>query len=202
MKIKVNYHSSVIINNEIFIDPLKVNDDTKAKYIFITHPHWDHFSIEDIKKILTKSTTIICPKTMQEEIEKLFNNQIIYVEPQKEYVLGNISFETFCSYNQNKEFHPKENLWVGYNLNLNNQKVAILGDSDNTAELRKLKTDILLVPIGGTYTMDVKEAVELTNTINPQKVIPTHYGNIVGTKEMGEEFKKLINKNIICELLI
>ena len=78
----------------------------------------------------------------------------------------------------------------------------VVGDSDNTPELNKIKTDILLVPIGGTYTMNVEEAAKLTNNIKPRKVIPTHYGEIVGEKDLGKEFEKLIDKNIVCELLI
>ena len=113
-----------------------------------------------------------------------------------------IKFKTFHSYNIDKQFHPKEHLWVGYVLNIDNKTIAIVGDSDNTPELREIKTDILLVPIGGHYTMTLQEAAELTNVINPKKVIPTHYGEIVGNKNMGKEFQTLINKNIICELQI
>ena len=75
-------------------------------------------------------------------------------------------------------------------------------DSDATPELNGLKTDVLLVPIGGTYTMTVWEASQLTNNIKPKKVIPTHYGEIVGEKSLGKEFEKLINKDIVCELKI
>lgn len=202
MKIKVNYQNSILINNEIYIDPLKVDGNITAKYIFITHPHWDHFSIEDIKKVLTTTTKIICPKSMKKDIENLFNNTIIYVEPNQVYNVDGIKFTTFHSYNIDKQFHPKENLWVGYVLNIDNKTIAIVGDSDNTPELREIKTDILLVPIGGHYTMTLQEAAELTNVINPKKVIPTHYGEIVGNKNMGKEFQTLINKNIICELQI
>lgn len=202
MEIRVNYQNSILINNEIYVDPLKVDGNITAKYIFITHPHWDHFSIEDIKKVLTTTTKFICPRSMKKDIENLFDNPIIYVEPNQDYNVDGIKFKTFHSYNINKQFHPKENLWVGYILNINDKTIAIVGDSDNTPELREIKADILLVPIGGYYTMTLQEAAELTNIINPKKVIPTHYGEIVGNKNMGKEFQTLINKNIICELQI
>lgn len=200
MDIKVNFHNSILINNCVYIDPLKVSGNIKAKYIFITHSHWDHFSVEDIKKILTSETIIVCPKTMMQDIENRFNNEIIYVEPNQNYIIGDFELKTVSSYNINKHYHPKENGWVGYVLCVNGESVMIVGDSDNTSELNEIKTDILLVPIGGTFTMDYKEAAKLVNTIQPKKVIPTHYGEIVGDKSLGEEFKKLISKNIICEL--
>lgn len=200
MKIKVNYHSSILIDERIYVDPLKIDDEIKADYIFITHPHWDHFSIEDIKKVLKTQTKIICPISMKNEIENIFENQIIYVEPNKKYCIEDIEFETFVSYNINKQFHLKENNWVGYILNVSGEKVAIVGDSDKTPELKQIKADILLVPIGGTYTMTAEEAAEVTNIINPKKVIPTHYGDVVGEKFLGGQFKNMINENIICEL--
>ena len=200
MEIKVNYQNSILINNKIYVDPLKVGGEVKAQYIFITHPHWDHFSIEDIKKILTSKTIIVCPQTMKADIENLFNNEIVYVEPNQNYEIGDIVVKTVSSYNINKQFHKKENNWVGYVLSVNGETVMIVGDSDNTPELNQVKTDILLVPIGGTYTMNHMEAAELVNSIKPKIVIPTHYGNIVGDKNMGNEFKKLILPEIVCEL--
>ncbi len=202
MKIKVNYQNSICINDDIYIDPLKVEENNNAKYIFITHAHWDHFSIEDIKKILTKDTIIICPKSMEQDVKFNFANNLFGVEPNKSYILKDIKFETFNSYNISKKYHPKENNWVGYTLNVENKRITIIGDSDLTEELKTIKTDVLLVPIGGHYTMDLYEAAELTNLIKPKKVIPTHYGEVVGNREMGKEFKCLIDKSIECELQI
>ena len=168
----------------------------------MTHSHWDHFSLEDIKRIIKKDTTIVCPKTIEEDVKKYFDNELCLVEPNNAYSAQNIKFETFHSYNLDKPYHPKDNNWVGYTIIIDGQKITIVGDSDNTPELNQIKTDILLVPIGGEYTMNADEAAELTNNIKPKKVIPTHYGEIVGNKNLGEEFKNLINKDIICELQI
>ena len=41
--------------------------------------------------------------------------------------------------------------------------------------------------------MDYKEAAYLANEITADVVIPTHYGSIVGEKEDGEKFAKLVN---------
>ena len=37
------------------------------------------------------------------------------------------------------------------------------------------RTDILLIPVGGVYTIDAKKAVEVINQIEPRLVIPMHY---------------------------
>lgn len=201
MKIEINKHSSICINGNIFIDPLHLSKSAKAKYIFITHPHWDHFSIEDINKILDRKTILICPKSMENEASKISCDKVL-VEPESTYHLPDLDFTTFRAYNIDKKFHPKGNDWVGYKLRIEDKDIAIIGDSDLTSELSGLSADILIVPIGGTYTMNVDEAIKLTNMINPQIVIPSHYGEIVGNKEMGKTFADKINKNIECELLI
>lgn len=49
--------------------------------------------------------------------------------------------------------------------------------------------------------MDYKEAADLANKIDTKLIIPTHYGSIVGEKEDGERFRKLV-KGKEVELLI
>lgn len=68
----------------------------------------------------------------------------------------------------------------------------IAGDTDNIDEIQNIECDVAFIPVGGTYTMDYEEAANLTNTINAKAVIPTHYGSIVGRKEDGEKFAKLV----------
>jgi len=104
--------------------------------------------------------------------------------------------------NINKQFHPKANNWVGYIITLENERIYVAGDTDITEDNKKVKCDIALVPIGGTYTMTSKEAAELVNTIKPKTVIPTHYITIVGTKEDEKIFQSLLNKEIECLIKI
>lgn len=200
--IEVLCHSSIKIknkNNIIYIDPFKIdNDYNDADFIFITHDHYDHYSEEDINKVVNNDTIIVVPdglitKLMQIGINK---DKIIVVEPNKKYLVKGINFETIPAYNINKKFHPKENGWVGYLINLNNTVYYIAGDTDITEENRKVKCDVALVPVGGTYTMDYKEAASLINEIKPQIAVPIHYGSIVGTKQDAINFTQLLNKSI------
>ena len=62
-----------------------------------------------------------------------------------------------------KPFHPKENGWVGYIIELDGIRYYIAGDTDITEESKKVKCDVAFVPVGGTFTMDYKEAANLIN---------------------------------------
>ena len=178
--INVNFQNSIQIDN-LYIDPFKLEESRPAKYIFITHSHYDHLSIEDIKKIVGDNTKFIIPKDCLNTIIELGinKNNIIVVEPNKNYIIDDFSFKTIPAYNYDKQFHPKNKEWVGYLINKNNTIYYIVGDSDYIEEMNDIKCDILFVPVGGYYTMDYLEASKLIRKINPKLVIPTHYGPII-----------------------
>lgn len=205
--IKVLCHSSIKISKEkvIYIDPFRIDKEyNDADYIFITHEHYDHFSRNDIDKVIKENTIIIMPESMKEHAikEKFVLDNIIFVLPNNRYSLDSFSFRTIPAYNVNKKFHPKENNWVGYLLYLNDVSYYIAGDTDITEDNLKVNCDVAFVPVGGTYTMTYKEAANLVNKIKPKVAIPTHYGEIVGDKEDGKKFITLINKNIQRKVLI
>lgn len=200
--IEINCHSSIKITKgkTIYVDPFKIEKESHdADIILITHDHYDHYSPEDIEKVATNETIIVAPKTVK-ALSKMKN--VILVESNNTYKAEGIKIETISSYNTNKQFHPKENQWVGYIIEIDGTRYYIAGDTDITPENKQVKCDVAFIPAGGTYTMNYKEAAELANIIKPQIAIPTHYGSIAGTKEDGIEFKKLINPEIKCMILI
>ena len=199
--IEVLYHSSIRINKDkiIYIDPFKIDKNyNDADIIFITHDHYDHYSEEDIDKVINKNTTIIIPEELLTKLLRkgINKNAIITVEPNVKYMVQGIKFETIPAYNTNKSFHPKENDWVGYIITLNDIRYYIAGDTDITEENRKVKCDVAFVPVGGTYTMDFKEAAQLINEIQPKIAVPIHYGSVIGTEQDASDFIKLLHPNI------
>ena len=199
--IEVLYHSCIKINKEkvIYIDPFKIEKNyNDADIVFITHDHYDHYSEEDIDKVINENTIIIIPEELLTKLLRkgINKNAIITVEPNEKYMVQGIKFETIPAYNTNKTFHPKENDWVGYIITINNIRYYIAGDTDITEENKKVKCDVAFVPVGGTYTMDFKEAAQLINEIQPKIAVPIHYGSVVGTKQDATDFIKLLNPSI------
>ena len=66
-----------------------------------------------------------------------------------------------------------------FRLGFSELTVTHLGDLGSALEAHQLErltgTDVLLVPVGGHYTIDAKQAVEVINQIEPSMVIPMHY---------------------------
>ncbi|MBI3985251.1 MAG: MBL fold metallo-hydrolase [Candidatus Levybacteria bacterium] len=197
-------------NNAVyFIDPFQLENLNldKADIIFITHAHHDHLSRPDIDLVLKGDTVIIGPLDVLDKIDIPVERKV-FVSPGNEYEIKGFFFSTIAAYNNHPErmsFHPKENKWVGYVFDLNGQKIYHAGDTDFIEEmkaLKDLKLDFALLPIGGTYTMDYKEAAQAANEIAARITIPMHYKNVLGDdyKEAEEEFKKLVTSSKVAIL--
>lgn len=208
MKINVNTQASVKLETAqgiIYFDPFRLKKfSDKADFIFITHSHFDHFSPRDIKKISKSNTVFVAPESMADEMSELITDdcRLISLSPFEEADINGIKIEAVPAYNTNKPMHKKEYGWLGYVVTVEDKRIYVCGDMDATAEGEKISCDIAFVPIGGTYTMNYKEAADFVNKMSPRKVIPYHYGSIVGKKSFGEAFKALVDSGIETELYI
>lgn len=204
--ISVNKQSSIRLEGSkvLYFDPLEVKTRHDADYIFITHPHFDHFSLLSILELKKEGTVIITTKDIVEELLSVgFDEEyIMVVKPNQTYSLKNIEFKTIPAYNLHKKNHPKTSGWVGYVVNLDNVIYYIMGDTDVTKEAKEVECDVLFIPVGGTYTMDCLEAATLTNYIVPKLAIPIHYGYVAGSIKDALVFKKKLDPTIHCEILL
>ena len=185
-QITVNEQSSVRIAGAsvIYFDPFRIrNSAHDADFIFITHAHFDHFSPEDIRKVCKSGTTYIAPETMADELRKSGITDAVLLKPGVSVQVGEIPVETVPAYNQLKPFHPKKNGWLGYVITVGGQRIYVAGDTDATKDAKAVRCDIALIPVGGTYTTDAREAASLVNQIRPKTAIPIHYGTVVGGPE-------------------
>lgn len=203
--IEVFTQSSIRITGSlgtIYVDVFNMDTEPRdADYIFITHDHHDHYSPADIGKVLSEKTVLVVPEKLADTVKRDITgyDRIISVRPEEMMDVNGLQFETVPSYNVNKSFHQKSAGWVGYILNVDGKRIYIAGDMDATDEAKKVRCDIAMVPIGGTYTMDAKEAAELINVIRPEIAIPTHYGSIVGNLKDADVFEKNVTDAVKVE---
>ena len=183
-------HNNIIV----YIDPYEVKETDKADIILITHGHYDHCSISDLQ-ILTKQDTLIVttPDTTSKLSGKVQGGNLKLVKPDDAFEFKGFKITAVPAYNINKDFHPKQNEWVGYIIEINNLRFYHAGDSDLIPEMNNIKADVALLPVSGTYVMTAEEAVKAAKIIKPQIAIPMHYGKIVGEKSDAEKFKQLID---------
>ncbi len=202
-EITVNIHSSIRIQSDtavIRIDPFKIEGEPHdADIIFITHDHYDHYSPEDIQKVSKPDTILATPKNMEQQLSGM--NAVLFTPGETGEVRG-IPVEAVASYNIMKPFHPKSKGNVGYVMTVDGQRIYVAGDTDSIREIKAVRCDTAIVPIGGLYTMNASEAASVVNEIHPKTAIPVHYGDIVGKASDGGKFKKLVSDGIETILLI
>ena len=127
----------------------------EADILLITHNHHDHNNIKAIK-----GTPFLISGPGEYEIKGVF-------------IQGIFSFHDNA---QGKE--RGEN--TIYTLESEGIKVCHLGDLGQKEltdeQLEKIgNVDILMIPIGGVYTISAKEATKVISQIEPKIVIPMHY---------------------------
>lgn len=201
--VTVNWQSSICIETHdavIYLDPWQLKEECHdADIICISHPHFDHFSPEDINKIKKADTILIAPESAKDEIAGkagISADNIIFVEPGENIHIEGISITAVPSYNIGKPFHKKEYGWLGYLIEADGTRYYYAGDTDVNEDIKQVKCDLALIPVGGHYTMDYKEAAELINIMKPEYTIPIHFGCVdgAGTADDDKKFAALISK--------
>lgn len=193
-------------NLVVHIDPWGLTGDLPpADLILITHYHFDHFSPAgeyrdpdkafqpkgdgDLAKIMGPKTVLVAPHDVAAEL----SGNVKPVAPGDRIEAAGLRIEAVPAYNtveDRLEAHARSRRWVGYVLELGGRTYYHAGDTDHLPELERIKTDVAFVPIGGTFTMDAKEAGGLVKAMKPKVAVPMHYGFVVGERGEGERFKR------------
>lgn len=190
-----------------YIDPFSLPHipHEKADLIFITHAHADHLSPQDLIPLVKEDTCVIAPIDCLEKLD-LSENQQYPVEPGAEHVVKGVEFVTIPAYNTHPDrlsAHPKANNWVGYVITLHGKKLYHAGDTDIIPEMETLEAlhlDVAMLPIGGTYTMNVADAIQAANIIKAKITVPMHYRKLLGEGYKGAEqtfIKQVTNSKVV-----
>jgi L-ascorbate metabolism protein UlaG (beta-lactamase superfamily) len=199
-------HDSFRITAEktIYIDPYQIAGGRPADIILISHDHFDHLSIDDIRKILQPETVIVASENCSPQLREVKARRVELVKPGSKITVSGVGVEAVPAYNVNKfrepglVFHPRSYGGVGFIITVSGVSIYHAGDTDFIDEMRNIKVDVALLPVSGTYVMTAEEAAKAADAIKPAVAIPMHYGAIVGSLKDAQEFKRLCK----CETVI
>lgn len=164
-------------NESLGYPPLNLTADC----VTVSHKHFDHNHIQAVS-----NSPIVISSTQETQIGLVNIKGIsVYHDDQKGLKRGeNIIF-----------------IFEGENL-----RIAHLGDLGHILsdkEINNLKEiDILLIPVGGVYTVDADSAFKIVESLMPKIVIPMHYKTSYLKFDLGtvEEFTKKFPKDKVTNL--
>lgn len=208
--IKYLGHSAFYIKKDncgILIDPWfmhnsEVDFDIEKEivtHILITHAHGDHFG-NTVPIAKAKNTTIIAIFETAIFCEKLGLKAIgVGMSGEIKTEFGSVRFLPAYHTNSlpNGEYGG---IAASILINLKDgKKIYHAGDTGLTTEFQLIgklyKPDIAMLPIGGHFTMDSKEAVLAAEMLRSKTIIPMHYNTFDTIKANVEEFAANISKN-------
>ena len=107
----------------VYVDPYQLKSAAEpADVACVTHEHFDHLSVEDLKKVVTPHTTIVTIAACEEAAKGLRPNAVRLVKPGDRVQVEGIAIEAVPAYNTSKfrapgkPFHPQADGKVGFVL--------------------------------------------------------------------------------------
>lgn len=165
MKVKYLGHSAFLITSEkglkIITDPYKTSPSLtygeikeSADIVTISHEHFDHFNPAAVRG----------------------NPQV--VKGAGRIVVKGIEFNGIASYHDEAKGRMRGNNII-FCFGVDGIRVCHLGDLGHLLDAGQVKevgsVDILLIPVGGYYTIDANVATQVCNQLKPKIVLPMHY---------------------------
>jgi L-ascorbate metabolism protein UlaG (beta-lactamase superfamily) len=185
-------HASVLLDGSkrVYIDPWEIKKAAPADLVLITHDHYDHLSLPDLKAVCGAATEICVPEAAISRLAGV-RGKVHGVRPGQELTAATLRVEVLAAYNVSKKFHPREAHNVGYVVTLDGERIYHAGDTDRIPEMKGIAPDVALLPVGGTYTMTAEEAAQAVSDLQAKRAIPIHFGAIVGDSNDAARFKAL-----------
>jgi L-ascorbate metabolism protein UlaG (beta-lactamase superfamily) len=176
----------------IYIDPTALGaEPPQADVVLISHGHQDHFSLSVLKQICKPETVIVTNQGVAARLTGV-EGEVRVLQPGEQTTVGEAEIETVPAYNVDKSYHPKAAGNLGFIVTLGGERLYFAGDTDHIPEMADIQCDIALLPIGGTYTMDVQEAAAAAADIGPRVAVPMHERS-----SSPEQFRELCDCQVV-----
>jgi len=169
---------TILIDPYFTGNPLAPRYSGKPDLVLVTHEHADHADTSFVERL---GCPVVCPSSCR------FRRGIVMRVGESRVIEG-VKVEMIPASHKRPPASPSP-LAAGYVIEFEGRRIAHLGDTYLEAVKPLEGIDILLVPIGGYYTMNIDEALKALEIIKPRLAIPMHYGTFPQVRANPEEFK-------------
>ncbi len=188
MKVKFFGHACWLIEgakDKVIIDPFLTNNphtetkpaDLEVDYILVTHAHGDHMGAAQELAQQSDATIITTNEIANMLSQKGFNTHGMHVGGAYEFSFGKVKAIPAFHGSGIEGGHA-----CGYLLTMGEKTIYHAGDTSLFGDMKLLngiwaeKVDLALLPIGDNFTMGPEDAAVAAKWIDPEKVVPMHYG--------------------------
>lgn len=141
----------------------------KADIILISHDHFDHLDKVNVPAIAERTfAQVVGPRDALSQLS-LSERQKVGVDEGDSFQLLDVDIEVV------KAVHPQCPHPVGFIIRKGGQSFYFAGDTYDYYDMSRISVDLALLPIGGTYTMDILSAIKALKQLRARFVIPIHY---------------------------
>ena len=202
MRIKFHGHSTVelqISNRIIYIDPylnpFSAERLPKADLILVSNASFDHCSVETIRALSGDNTIVL---GTSEVASLLHNCGTLRAGEMRDFDELQIKALAVTPYNTKKI----SGSLFGFAIRAENKTLLYPSDAKYSSEFADIHPYIMLVAVGGTLTMNAKEAAAFATNLIPKIAIPVHFGRINGTVDDAIYFKELVEEKQETKVVI
>lgn len=193
-------YATVRIDNDsvVYIDPgrygvLKGMEPHDGDLVLVSHDH--HYDPDAIHRMTKEDAVVVAHADLDTSV---LDREVIDIRVGDEIEVEGVKVRGVPSYNlregkhvrENGEPYHKEGDVVGFYLETEGVSVYFPSDSDPLEENAELDVDVFIPPIGGSFTMDAREAAEFAEILEPELVLPVHYDTFEAIEANEEMFKK------------
>lgn len=213
MKITWLGHSCFEIDN-ILIDPFitenpespRTLDQLKPEIIAVTHGHADHLG--DTTELAKNDCTVIAIHEIANYLRSFGINAIGMNIGGTVEIDGKKFIMTHAFHSSGideADFKWSGGSPAGYVIDIG-ARIYHAGDTSLFTDMKLIKElytpEIALLPIGGVFTMGIKEAAIATSWLNPKIVIPMHYNTFPPIKQDPQKFVEAVKSVCDTEVVI
>lgn len=169
--------------------PLSEKDFKDVSMILVSHEHFDHFDKKFIESIAQKQDSIVVAHDSLLNELKIPKRQTASIATDSKLSIRDIGIRAIPAH------HPQSFYPLSFLLDVDGLNIFHAGDTDLMEEHERIRADAVLLPIGGSCTMDLMDAVKAVKCIKPKYAVPMHYNTWSHIKVDPQEFKARIEKS-------
>jgi len=175
---------------------LAPNQITKCDLILITHEHFDHCDPYSVGVIQSRTLAqVVAPEETLALLDVPARSRVPVEEGDTFNLMG-------VQIRVTPAKHPQSTYPVGYLVSAGGETLYHAGDTYDFYDLANIDVKTALVPIGGTFTMDVIGAVTSLKRMRAKNAIPMHYNTFDKIKANADEFAKRVSASTKTEPVV